>query len=84
VDKKLELVVIVNGQPAHVAANPHAPLRVVVEHALQQTENIGQPAEQWEVRDAAGVLLEQDRKAEEYHFAPGTRLFLNLKAGVGG
>jgi hypothetical protein len=36
------------------------------------------------LRDAAGNLLPQHQKIETFHFPPGTHLFLNLKAGVGG
>lgn len=83
--ENLELVVIVNGQPTYVSANPQAPLLVVVEHALRQTDNVGQPASEWEVRDEAGVLLDQAQKVGEISgVRSGTRLFLNLKAGVGG
>jgi hypothetical protein len=81
---KLDLVVVVNGQPATVEANPNAPLRPVVEKALHATGNSGQPAENWELRDAAGVELDLTRKVKDFNFPPGTRLFLNLKAGVGG
>jgi hypothetical protein len=81
---KVVLTVIVNGQPTDVSANENAPLHTVIPHALEQTGNAGQPPENWELRDAAGAILDGQRKISEYHFAPGTRLFLNLRAGVGG
>jgi len=81
---KIMISVIVNGQPVEVAANLEAPLTSVVEHALKQSGNSGQPLENWELRDAAGQVLDLARKVEDYGFTNGTKLFLNLKAGVGG
>lgn len=83
-DNKIELVVIVNGQPTMVEANSNAPLRTVIPKALEATGNAGQPPENWELRDAAGVELDIGQKIEDFGFAPDVKLFLNLKAGVGG
>jgi Protein of Unknown function (DUF2604) len=82
--EKISLAIIVNGQPTVVEANPKAPLRSVIGRALEQTGNLGQPAENWELRDAAGVELDLARKIEEFGFGPDVQLFLNLKAGIGG
>ncbi len=79
-----ELALVVNGQPALVKANLNAPLQTVIPRALEQTGNSGQPPENWELRDAAGALLDLDRKIGDFNFPPDVRLFLNLKAGVGG
>ena len=81
---KLSVSVIVNGQPVEVDVNLNAPLKVVAEHALNQSGNSGQPLENWEMRDAEGQILDLSRKAEDYGLTQGTKLFLNLKAGVGG
>lgn len=81
---KIELTVVVNGQPVQVEGNLHAPLRTIIPKALQETGNIGQPPENWELRDGPGNLLDADQKIEDFHFTHETRLFLNLKAGVGG
>jgi hypothetical protein len=81
---RVELAVIVNGQPTLVEANRNAPLQTVIPRALHQTGNAGQPPENWELRDAAGVLLDLEHKIEDFDFPPDIRLFLNLKAGVGG
>ncbi len=83
-DNRVNLEVIVNGQSTVVEANNHAPLRTIIEKALHQTGNAGQPPDNWELRDAAGVLLPLDQKIEEFHFPVDVKLFLNLKAGVGG
>jgi Protein of Unknown function (DUF2604) len=75
------LDVVVNGQPTVVKGNVDAPLRSVIEKALEQTGNTGQPPDNWEFRDAAGTLLSDSEKIGDFI---GVKLFLNLKAGVGG
>lgn len=80
----IELNVVVNGQPVPLEENVHEPLRVLVNHALKESGNSGQPLENWELRDAVGNVLDVGRKIGDFSFAPGTNLFLNLKAGVGG
>lgn len=82
--RNIIISVIVNGQPVDVEANVKAPLIPVVEHALNQSGNSGQPLENWELRDASGQVLDLNRKVEDYGFTNGVKLFLNLKAGVGG
>jgi uncharacterized protein DUF2604 len=82
--EQIALVVVINGQPFMVEANVNAPLRTVVEKALADSNNTGQPAENWELRNEAGALLELGKKVGDFHFAPDTKLFLSLKAGVGG
>ena len=83
-DNKIDLAVVVNGQPALVGGNKNAPLHTVIARALEQTGNAGQPPENWELRDAGGALLPLDQKISEFNFPADVRLFLNLKAGVGG
>lgn len=83
-DKKLQIEVIVNGQSTVIEANLNAPLQSIIGEALEQTGNSGQPTENWELRDAGGVLLPVEQKIESFDFPQGVKLFLNLKAGVGG
>lgn len=80
----IELVIVINGQPFPVDANLHAPLRTVVVKALAESKNTGQPPENWELRDEAGALLDLAKKVADFHFVAGAKLFLSLKAGVGG
>ena len=82
--KKIPLTIVVNGQPTVVDAVVEDPLRSIIEPALRQTGNSGQPPENWEFRDADGSLLDLNKKIEDYAFTDKTRLFLSLKAGVGG
>ena len=82
--KKISITVVVNGQPTVVDVVEDAALGTIIPDALRQTENSGQPAENWELRDADGNLLDLKKKIGDYGFPPKARLFLNLKAGVGG
>ncbi len=81
---QITLVLVVNGQQTEVTASGNAPLGSIKGRALEQTGNSGQPPENWELRDPQGALLDESKKIEDFHFAPGTKIFLNLKAGVGG
>ena len=83
-DTKETLTVVVGGEPTEVAANEQAPLRTIIPDALKQTGQIGQPPEAWEIKDAAGNVLNLGRKIADYGFSVTTTLFLSLKAGVGG
>jgi hypothetical protein len=78
------ITIVVNGNPTEVKANANAPLHTVVNKALEQTGNSGQPPENWELRDSQGGLLDLSKKIGDYNFPPDVKLFLNLKAGVGG
>ena len=82
--KKIAITVVVNGQPTVVDEAEDAPLSTVIPDALRQTGNSGQPPENWELRDADGNLLDLSKNIGNYGFTEKTRLFLNLKAGVGG
>lgn len=82
--KKISLTVVVNGQPTVVDAFDDAAVGTIIPDALRQTENSGQPAENWELRDPDGNLLDLDKTIGDYGFPPDFRLFLNLKAGIGG
>jgi hypothetical protein len=81
---KVKITVVVNGTPAVIDATPEAPLRTLIPRVLDETHNAGQPPENWELRDASGTLLDLSQKIEAFKFPTDVRLFLNLKAGVGG
>lgn len=51
-DHKKALTIVVNGQPVEIEANENAPLRSLVGRALELSGNVGQPPENWELRDA--------------------------------
>ena len=81
---KLDLTVVVNGQPTTVSANPEEPLGSIIAKALEQTGNVGQPPQNWELRDTNGNILDPSREIESFGFVSGVAIFLNLKAGIGG
>jgi hypothetical protein len=79
--EKIEITVVVNGQPTDVSAQPSASVESVIEPALRQTGNAGQPPANWELRTQAGGAVPAASKVKEY---VGQTLFLNLRAGIGG
>ena len=81
---KIELTLVVNGQPVTVEANENAPLQTAVNKALEDSENVGQPPENWELRDEAGNLLDLTQKIGTFGFSGGAVLMLSLKAGIAG
>lgn len=81
---EIDITVVVNGQPIQVSGNRNAPLHTIIPKALHDSGNVGQPPENWELRDLAGALLDTNQKIEAFDFNAETKLFLNLKAGVGG
>lgn len=80
----IEIAIIVNGAPTMLHAKHGTHLHELVAEALKQSNNLGQGAENWELRDAAGVELDQSKTVGHYHLESGVKLFLNLRAGVGG
>jgi hypothetical protein len=81
---KISITIVVSGQPALVKVNKNAPLSTVIPKALHETGNTGQPPENWELRDESGKLLDTSQKIGSFGFPETVRLFLSLKAGVGG
>lgn len=81
---KIDLIFIINGANFPLEANLNAPLGAAVEQALSGSGNTSRPASEWQVRDANGVLLEIQRKLNDFGFNDGTRLFLSLAVGAGG
>lgn len=81
--KKL-FTIVVNGTPTIVERNDNAPLGSVVEKALADTGNVGQPPENWQLTDASGNALDLKKKIGEYGFPDDVKLYLSLKAGIGG
>ena len=81
---KETLTVVVNGTPTEVEANKNAPLQTIIPTALEQTGNQGQPPENWELKDAAGNALDLKKKIGDFNFPADVKLFLSLKAGIGG
>lgn len=82
--KKLTIVFIIGGESIEVEANPHEPLHVARDHALKEGEHSGRAADDWEIKDADGKVLDPTHKIEEFNFQQNTKLFMNQKVSGGG
>ncbi|HEY0638391.1 MAG TPA: DUF2604 domain-containing protein [Pseudonocardiaceae bacterium] len=76
--------VLVQGRPIWVTAHDGVPLGGVVEPALREAGLLHHPLNQWEMRGEAGDLLDESVPLGDYGFGGGKRMYLNLRAGVGG
>ena len=68
--KKFDIKVIVSGQATVVSVFEDEPLSKLVDDALQQTRNSGQPAGNWRLHTLDGTELEeleQDRRRLRLH-----------------
>ena len=83
-DKRIEFVIVVNGQPVPEKAGFDEQVGEVVARALKESGNSGQPVGNWELRDDSGHVIDMGRKIGDVGIKEGAKLFLNLKAGVGG
>lgn len=83
-DKRFEITIIVNGQPVEVKVGLDEQIGEAVDDALKDSGNSGQPAERWELRDESGRPIDTGQKIGAAGIMAGAKLFLNLKAGVGG
>jgi len=81
---KISLIFIVNGVDVPIDANLNQPLKVAREKALKESNNTGRPADEWEIHNDKGQILDPDKKVKELGLTDGDRLFLNLKVGAGG
>ena len=79
------VTVVVNGTPTTVAVTGNPTLLKIVTAALSQTQNSGQPVENWELRGPDDVpIADLNQKFHALHLKPGEVLYLNLRAGIGG
>lgn len=83
-ENKIQLIVVVNTEDVPVDANVNAPLQTVAQHALNKSESKDRPLEDFEFKGPDGVPLDLSRKVGDFHFTPGTKLFLSLRVGIQG
>ena len=83
-DKHFEITIIVNGKPFEIKVADDEEIGEAVEEALKDSGNPGQSADRWELRDESGQTIDTGKKIGESGIKAGAKLFLNLKAGVGG
>lgn len=82
--RKIEIVVVVSGQPERLTIHEHERLEHIVREALKRSGNEGQPPSDWELRTEGGQLLDQAQTVGQAHVENGQTLFLSPKAGAGG
>lgn len=82
-EKFISLIIVVNTIPVTITENENVPLKVVVQKALEQTNNTGRPLEDWELKKDA-LVLNLSEKIKGYGLTDHQELFLSLRAGVGG
>lgn len=79
------VVVVVNGSATTVVVHGNPTLLEIVTAALQQTQNSGQPVENWELRGPDDApIVDLKTKFKKLDLKAGDVLYLNLRAGVGG
>jgi hypothetical protein len=84
-DQKIRLIFVINGDEFPVDdVNVNPPLLTAVRKVLKDTGNTGREAEDWEVRNAGGGLLDKKLSAKDLGLKDGTKLFLSLGVGAGG
>lgn len=81
---RVRITVVVNGQPTEVVAEADDLLSSVRDRALQRTENVGQPPENWELKTKDGAVLDLAAPVGTLGFGDEVTLYLSLKAGVAG
>lgn len=82
--KKLRVTFVIGGEPTEVEGKPQDQLVKLLEKALKQSENTGQPVEQWQVTDEPGNALDVTKTLAELGIVDGAILLASLKAGAAG
>ncbi len=82
---KDHVIVVVNGAATTVMVKGNPTLLEVVETALKQTQNSGQPVDMWELRGPDDApIMDLSTKIKKLDLGDNDQLFLNLRAGIGG
>ena len=80
---KLDLVVVVSGDDVEITVNPHQQVTDLVEEALRESGNKGQPPEEW-VLKAGTTVISANQTISAAGITEQTKLYLNPKRGEGG
>jgi Protein of Unknown function (DUF2604) len=75
---------IVNGETTPTDVDLHAPLFHGMRVALEASNNMARPLEEWELRDDSGRLLDRVMSAVENRIAEEAHVFVTLRLGAGG
>jgi len=80
----ITLVFIVNGEEyPNAKINLKQPLSVSINNALKDSGNTGRNLSDWQVKWNDNNV-DINNKVEVFNFSDGAKLFISLKAGVGG
>lgn len=83
-DNKISLTFIIKGAPYTDEFPLGEPMQSIVKRVIEKTSNVGQPLENWILKDSQGNPLEFKQHLKEYGFVSGTTLYLDTKVGGGG
>ncbi|MEN3236379.1 multiubiquitin domain-containing protein [Methylobacterium ajmalii] len=83
-NREITLRIVVNGAEAQIKVREGTPLEKIRREALETTQNIGRPDDDWEFKDEAGNVLDLAQTVAGLGLHDGDLLFLSLKAGVAG
>jgi hypothetical protein len=81
VPTKLHVTFVINGEPTPVEGKPGEQLVKLLEKALKESENTGQPVDAWQVTDEPGNVLDVSKTLGELGIKDGAILLASLKAG---
>ncbi|MDI3566664.1 DUF2604 domain-containing protein [Bradyrhizobium sp. Arg816] len=81
---KLHVIFVINGDPTPVEGKPAEQLVKLLEKALKESENTGQPVDSWQVTDEPGNVLDVSKTLAELGIKDGATLLASLKAGAAG
>jgi uncharacterized protein DUF2604 len=84
VPTKLHVTFVINGEPTSIEGKPDERLVKLLEKALKESENTGQPVEAWQVTDEPGNVLDVSKTLAELGIKDGAILLASLKAGAAG
>jgi hypothetical protein len=84
VPTKLHVTFVINGEPTPVEGKPGEQLVKLLEKALKESENTGQPVDAWQVTDEPGNVLDVSKTLAELGIKDGAILLASLKAGAAG
>jgi len=82
-ENKKEVEIIISGKSYGKMDFPEGiALQGLLSQVLSKTNNTGQPPENWEIRDAAGTLIDLNKHLRDYLSVD--QFWITLKAGIGG
>jgi hypothetical protein len=81
---KINVIVVVSGIDQPVTVNIHQDVEHLAKEALRESGHEGQPLEDWELKDAGGVIIPFSTRIEDAGIGEGTKVYLSPKVGTGG